>query len=121
MSTQALPPSQIESYPSPVLMPPPEGQAYVLVRDNLNAPTFEIGDVLQVDLSVVHCRWDGVYVIELNGRQIVRRVQVRPGKNGHPSFYVFTTSNRALGFFVEFEDLIVLGEVKTVCCVRSVS
>ncbi|KRG63369.1 hypothetical protein ABB26_12480 [Stenotrophomonas humi] len=121
MNAPAQTQPQIESYPSPVLMPPPQGQAYVLVRDNLNAPTFEIGDVLQVDLSVVRCRWDGVYVIELNGRQIVRRVQVRPGKNGRPSFYVFTTSNRDLGFFVEFDELVVLGEVKTVCCVRSVS
>lgn len=112
---------QIESYPSPVLTPPPAGQAYVLVRDNLNAPTFGIGDVLKVDLSVVRCRWDGVYVIQFQGRQIVRRVQVRPGKNGRPSFYVFTTSNRDLGFFVEFDELVVLGEVKTVCCVRGVS
>lgn len=66
MSAPTQPHSQIQSYPSPVLMPPPNGQAHVLVRDNLNAPTFEIGDVLQVDLSVVRCRWDGVYVIELN-------------------------------------------------------
>jgi hypothetical protein len=46
MSTHALSQSQSQSYPSPVLMPPPEGQAYGLVRDNLNAPSFETGSVL---------------------------------------------------------------------------
>ncbi|OJY78184.1 MAG: hypothetical protein BGP18_05065 [Stenotrophomonas sp. 69-14] len=112
--------SQIESYPSPVLMPPAEGRAYVLVRDNLNAPSFEIGDVLEVDLGITRCRWDGVYVILLGGRQIVRRVQIRPGKNGRPAFYIFTTSSRDQGFFLSFDELVVLAEVKNVCSVRRI-
>ena len=101
-------------------LPPPSGDAYIHVRDNLNAPSFEIGDVLQVDLSVTTCRWDGIYVLQQGGRQVVRLVQRRGGTGGEDAFYVFTASAPALGFLVAKHELVVLGAVRNVCAIRRV-
>ena len=102
------------------MLPPPTGDAYIHVRDNLNVPSFEIGDVLQVDLSVTSCRWDGIYVLQQGGRQVVRLVQRRGGTCGEDVFYVFTASAPALGFLVAKHDLVVLGAVRNVCAIRRV-
>lgn len=51
--------------------------AYVSVKDDLNAPALEAGDVLLVDLGVTRWGYDGVYVVDVNGEPIVRFVQDR--------------------------------------------
>lgn len=96
------------AYISPV-HPLPEGNfAHIHVRDNLNAPDFHIGDVLIVDLGTTRFKWDGLYVIEINGRQVVRRVQDRG-----QTFYVFCTSAPNMGFHVACSELVVLASVQT--------
>ncbi len=121
MSALALTHHDTDDYPAPELMPPAAGYAYIHVRDNLNAPSFEIGDVLQVDITVTSFRWDGIYVIQLGDRQIVRRVQHRPDPEGRMAFHIFATSTRDLGFFLTREELVILGAVTTVCAIRRVA
>ncbi len=113
--------SQEAAAPEPELAPPAEGYAYVRVCDNLNAPKFEIGDVLQVDMGVTRFNWDGIYVIRLGDRDLVRHVQHMARPEGGMGYYVFGSSVRHLGFFLTREELQVLGAVITVCSFRRVA
>lgn len=105
----------------PQLAPPPNGYAYVRVDDNLNAPKFEIGDILQVDMRVTTFAWDGIYVIRLGDRDLVRHVQHMPRPEGGMGYYVFSSNVRHLGFYLSSEELRVLGAVVTVCSFRRVA
>lgn len=105
------------AYISPV-HPLPEGNfAHILVQDNLNAPRFERGDVLLADLSQTEWRYDGVYVVELHGRQVVRYVQDRSSSG----LYVYHLSCMDLGQFVPKSDLKILAAVIAVNSTRRVA
>lgn len=108
------PPAAIGFFPEPL----PEFSdtarwAQVLVRDNLNAPRFQTGDVLHVDLARNRFMGDSHYVIEIAGQQMVRIVQARPG-----GLWVYPVSHPGSAYPVPRELLTVLGEVMFVTTTR---
>ncbi|EKT4105704.1 hypothetical protein QEG46_001680 [Stenotrophomonas maltophilia] len=110
-------PSTLHQHVSVMFPPPGEGFAHVLVSDNLNSPRFERGDVLLANLSQTEWRYDGVYVVELHGRQVVRFVQDR----GEPGLYVFYLAGMELGQFVPKSELKILAAVTAVTSTRRVA
>lgn len=100
--------SELQPHTSVAFPPPAEGFAYVLVQDNLNAPSFKRGDVLLANLAQTEWRYDGVYVLELHGRQVVRHVQDR-GVKGH--LYVYYLASIELGQFIPMSELKILAAV----------
>ncbi|WP_152906718.1 S24 family peptidase [Stenotrophomonas maltophilia] len=110
-------PAGLQTHTSVAFPPPAEGFAHILVRDNLNAPRFEKGDVLLADLSRTEWRYDGIYVLELHGRQVVRYVQDR----GSKGLYVYYLSAMELGQFIPKSELKVLAAITAVNCTRRVA
>lgn len=108
MSSLIEQPSTLHQHASVIFSPPAEGFAHVLVQDNLNAPSFERGDVLLANLAQTDWRYDGVYVLELHGRQVVRYVQDR-GVKGH--LYVYYLAAIELGQFIPKSELRILAAV----------
>lgn len=118
MSSLIEQPSTLHQHASVVFPPPAEGFAHVLVQDNLNAPRFERGDVLLANLAQTVWSYDGVYVLELHDRQVVRYVQDR-GVKGH--LYVYYLSGMELGQLVPKSELKILAAVTAVNSTRRVA
>lgn len=110
-------PTGLQAHTSVMFQPPAEGFAHILVQDNLNAPKFEKGDVLLANLAHSEWRYDGIYVIELHGRQVVRYVQDR----GSQGLYVYYLSGMELGQFIPKSELKVLAAVTAVNSTRRVA
>lgn len=91
--------------------------AYVSVKDDLNAPDLEAGDVLMVDLGVTRWGYDGVYVVDINGEPVVRFVQDRGGGG----LYVYCLSLMDQGQVLPRESVSILAAVKTVTKIRRVA
>lgn len=89
--------------------------AQVLVRDNLNAPRFQQGDVLHVDLGRNRFIGDSHYVVEIGGQQMVRIVQARPG-----GLWIYPVGHPGTAYPVARELLTVLGEVMYATTTRRV-
>lgn len=87
--------------------------AQVLVRDNLNAPRFQQGDVLHVDLTRNRFCGGSYYAIQIGGQQMVRVVEARPG-----GLWVHPVSRPGSAFPVARELLTILGEVMFVTATR---
>ncbi|MDH1192255.1 hypothetical protein [Stenotrophomonas sp. GD03958] len=117
MTIREAVPAALQVHTSVAFPPPAEGCAHILVRDNLNAPRFEKGDVLLADLSRTEWRYDGIYVLELHGRQVVRYVQDR----GSKGLYVYYLSAMELGQFIPKSELKVLAAITAVNCTRRVA
>lgn len=118
--TGLAPKRQQETHPS-VLFPLPAGDyAHVLVRDNLNAPQFQIGDVLLADLRITSVTYDGIYVLQIGDQPVVRSVQFKPGPNGRMAYYVFCVSMPDSGFFARPDQLVALGAIEAVAQLRRV-
>lgn len=107
----------LQAHTSVAFPPPAEGFAQILVRDNLNAPRFEKGDVLLADLSRTEWRYDGIYVLELHGLQVVRYVQDR----GSKGLYVYYLAAMELGQFIPKSELKVMAAITAVNCTRRVA
>lgn len=121
--SEAAPPAGLATHAS-VLFPLPEGNyAHVLVRDNLNAPNFMVGDVLLANLSNTSCRWDGTYVVQIGDQQLVRWVQWVPDTADcrRGSFRIFCMSMPDSGFFVSREQLVVLASIEAHAQARRVA
>ncbi len=88
--------------------------AYVSVKDDLNAPALEAGDVLLVDLGVTRWGYDGVYVVDLNGEPVVRFVQDRGGGG----LYVYCLSLIDQGQSLPRESVPILAAVIAVTKTR---
>lgn len=109
----------IEQVHTSVMFPPPaDGFAHVLVQDNLNAPAFERGDVLLANLTQTTWRYDGPYVVELHGKQVVRYVQDRGVKG---SLYVYYLTAMELGQFIPMGELKILAAVTAANTTRRVA
>lgn len=91
--------------------------AYVSVKDDLNAPALEAGDVLLVDLGVTRWGYDGVYVVDINGEAVVRFVQDRGGGG----LYVYCLSLMDQGQVLPRESVSILAAVKAVTKIRRVA
>lgn len=91
--------------------------AYVSVKDDLNAPALEAGDVLLVDLGVTRWGYDGVYVVDINGEAVVRFVQDRGGGG----LYVYCLSLMDQGQVLARESVSILAAVKAVTKIRRVA
>lgn len=91
--------------------------AYVSVKDDLNAPALEAGDVLLVDLGVTRWGYDGVYVVDVNGEAVVRFVQDRGGGG----LYVYCLSLMDQGQVLPRESVSILAAVKAVTKIRRVA
>ncbi|WP_127564991.1 helix-turn-helix transcriptional regulator [Stenotrophomonas indicatrix] len=89
--------------------------AQVLVQDNLNAPRFQQGDVLHVDLGRNRFMGDSHYVVEIGGQQMIRIVQARPG-----GLWIFPVGHPSTAYPVARELLTVLGEVMYATTTRRV-
>lgn len=89
--------------------------AQVLVQDNLNAPRFQIGDLLHVDLARDRFCGDSHYAIEIGGQQMVRIVQARPG-----GLWIFPVGHPSTAYPVARELLTILGEVMYATTTRRV-
>ncbi|MCF5089603.1 hypothetical protein GIW57_05355 [Stenotrophomonas sp. PA-6-5C] len=107
----------LQAHTSVAFPPPADGFAHILVSDNLNAPRFEKGDVLLADLSRTEWRYDGIYVLDLHGQQVVRYVQDR----GSKGLYVYYLAAMDLGQFIPKSELRVLAAIKAVNCTRRVA
>jgi len=110
-------PTTLQAHTSVMCPPPAEGFAHVLVQDNLNAPRFEKGDVLLANLAHNEWRYDGIYVLELHGKQVVRYVQDR----GSQGLYVYYLSAMELGQFIPKIELKVLAAVTAANTTRRVA
>lgn len=110
-------PAKLQAHTSVMFPPTAEGFAHVLVQDNLNAPRFERGDVLLANLTHNEWRYDGIYVVELHGRQVVRYVQ----DQGRKGLYVYYLSALELGQFILKSELKVLASVTAVNSTRRVA
>lgn len=110
-------PSTLHQHTSVMFQPPGEGFAHVLVQDNLNAPRFERGDVLLVNLAQTEWRYDGPYVVELHGQQVVRFVQDRGGKG----LYVYYASGVEFAQCIPKCDLKILGAVTALNSTRRIA
>lgn len=91
--------------------------AYVSVKDDLNAPVLEAGDVLMVDLGVTRWGYDGVYVVDINGGPVVRFVQDRGGGR----LYVYCLTLMSQGQSLPPEAVSILAAVKTVTKTRRIA
>lgn len=80
--------------------------AEVFVQDRMNAPRYEPGDVLHVDLSIHSFRGDALYAISVGGEQMIRYVQSRPG-----GLHIYPGSCHAAAYPVPRELLVFLGQV----------
>lgn len=109
--------NELRHHVSVMHLPPADGFAHVLVQDNLNAPRFERGDVLLANLAQTEWRYDGIYVVELHGRQVVRFVQDR----GSRGLYVYYLAGMELGQFVPKSELKILAAVTAVNSTRRVA
>lgn len=107
----------LQTHTSVAFPPPAEGFAHVLVQDNLNAPQFQKGDVLLVDLSRSQWRYDGIYVVEMHGQQVIRFVTHRGG----PDLYVYYLSAMDNGEFIPKKDLKILAAVTAANSTRRVA
>lgn len=87
----------------------------VTVRDRLNAPSYEPGDVLHVDLQRNHFAGDACYAVQIGGQQMIRFVQARPG-----GLHVFTRSQPAAAYPVQRDLLVFLGMVTYATTTRRV-
>lgn len=110
-------PCKLQAHTSVMFPPPAEGFAHIVVQDNLNAPRFEIGDVLLANLNVTAWAYDGIYVIQVNDRQVVRYVQDR----GAGKLYVYHLSMIDCGYFVDRNCLQILAAVELVSQTRRVA
>lgn len=101
--------------PAPVLLPPlPDGKfAHIVVKDNANSPAIQRGDILVANLSVDYWGWDGLYVVELHGQQLVRRVQALPR-----GLYVFCDTDRDNGTLIDKKDLRILAAIDSAMLIR---
>lgn len=91
--------------------------AYVSVKDDLNAPALEAGDVLMVDLGVTRWGYDGVYVVDINGEPVVRFVQDRGGGR----LYVYCLSLMDQGQSLPCEAISILAAAKAVTKTRRIA
>lgn len=110
-------PASLQAHTSVVFPPPAEGFAHILVQDNLNAPRFEKGDVLLANLAHTEWRYDGVYVVDLHGRQLVRYVQDRGGQG----LYVYYLSAIEMGQFIPKSELKIIAAVHAVNSTRRIA
>ncbi|CAE6837873.1 hypothetical protein [Xanthomonas arboricola] len=105
----------IESHPS-VLFPLPAGNyAHVLVKDTTNAPRYMPGDVLLVNMDVASFMFDGLYAVELNGRQLIRYL-----RDSGEGLIMFSGSAPHLGFAAP-GDMRVLGLAESAAQVRRIA
>lgn len=91
--------------------------AYVSVKDDLNAPALDAGDVLLVDLGVTRWGYDGVYVVDVNGEPVVRFVQDRGGGG----LYVYCLSLIGQGQWLPRESVPILAAVIAVTKTRRIA
>ncbi len=99
-----------------VLFPLPEGNyAHVLVRDTANAPRYMPGDVLLVNLAVTNFVADGLYTVELNGRQLVR--YLRDGPDG----LVMFSGSAPQHDFKPPQDFRILGMAESAAQIRRIA
>ncbi|WP_435012982.1 hypothetical protein [Xanthomonas arboricola] len=122
-ASESAPPACLSTHAS-VLFPLPEGNyAHVLVRDNLNAPNFMIGDVLLANLDVTSAKWDGIYVVQIGDQQLVRWIHFKPDPkaSNRMAYYVFCMSMPDSGFFVGKKQIVVLAHVESHAQIRRVS
>lgn len=91
--------------------------AYVSVKDDLNAPALEAGDVLLVDLGVTRWGYDGVYVVDVNGEPVVRFVQDRGGGG----LYVYCLSLIDQGQSLPRESVHILAAVIAITKTRRIA
>ncbi|MGH8037049.1 MAG: hypothetical protein ACREPD_04840 [Stenotrophomonas sp.] len=110
-------PCELQAHTSVMFPPPAEGFAHVLVQDNLNAPRFEKGDVLLANLAHTEWRYDGIYVVELHGRQLVRYVMHRGG----PKLYVYYQAAIGHGEYIDKADLKILASITAANTTRRVA
>lgn len=89
--------------------------AQVLVEDNINAPNYQRGDVLHVDLGRNRFEGDACYAVEIGGVQMIRFVQARCG-----GLYVFTRSQPGAAYPVARDLLVFLGMVTYATTTRRV-
>lgn len=80
--------------------------AEVQVQDRMNAPRYEPGDMLHVDLSIRSFRGDALYAITVGGEEMIRYVQARGG-----GLHVYPGSCHAAAYPVPREHLVFLGQV----------
>lgn len=78
----------------------------VLVQDNANAPKYEPGDLLHVDLRRNYFVGDACYAVEIAGEQSIRFIQARPD-----GLYVSTRSDPGSAYPIAAELLVILGMV----------
>ena len=78
----------------------------VLVQDNANAPKYEPGDLLHVDLRRNYFVGDACYAVEIAGVQSIRFIQARPD-----GLYVSTRSDPGAAYPIAAELLVILGMV----------
>lgn len=78
----------------------------VLVEDSVNAPSYEPGDILHVDLHHNYFAGDACYAVEIGGQQLIRFVQARPG-----GLHIFTRSQPGSAYPVARDLLVFLGLV----------
>lgn len=78
----------------------------VEVKDSLNAPRYEPGDLLHVDLRRNYFAGDACYAVEIAGQQSIRFIQARPG-----GLHVYTRSNPGAAYPIPPDLLVILGMV----------
>lgn len=87
----------------------------VEVQDHDNAPRYEPGDLLHVDLRRNYFAGDACYAVDIGGEQLIRYVQARPG-----GLHVFTRSQPGSAYPVARELLTFLGLVTYATTTRRV-
>lgn len=87
----------------------------VAVQDRVNAPCYEPGDLLHVDLRRNYFAGDACYAVAIGGQQLIRFVQARPG-----GLHVFTRSQPGSAYPVARDLLVFLGMVTYVTTTRRV-
>lgn len=87
----------------------------VKVQDSINAPKYEAGDILHVDLQRDRFLGDGCYAVEIGGQQMIRFIQARPG-----GLFVFAASDPASAYQVPRDVLRILGMVTYATTTRRV-
>jgi len=115
MSALALTQHETDDHPTPE-MPRGDGYACVHVRDNLNAPKYEAGDVLHVNLDCHRYLGDGCYAVEISGRQVIRFI--RADASG---LHVFAASDPAAAQRIAASQLRILGIVTHATTTRRVA
>ncbi|HED4875494.1 TPA: helix-turn-helix transcriptional regulator [Stenotrophomonas maltophilia] len=105
-------------WPFPAVLPDFSDTArwgLVLVQDSLNAPKYEPGDVLHVDLRRNYFAGDACYAVEIAGEQSIRFIQARPS-----GLYVCTRSDPGAAYPIAAELLVILGMVMYATTTRRV-